>query len=57
MKNTWDFLIPEASHMDIQSLYRVDGAVRTGMATMAAELISDHYAKMKDDFPKDNHKL
>ena len=51
MNKTWGFEISEAFHVHIQMLYRVDGVERSGMAALAAELIFDHYAKMKVEFP------
>ena len=60
MARCWDgFQIPEAFHVDIQMLYQVNGLERTGMAALAAELISDHYKSMKADFRKfpDPHNL
>ena len=56
MARSWDgFQILEAFHVDIQMLYQVKGEERTGMATLAVDLISDHYAKMKKNFPSNRH--
>ena len=47
MATSWGgFQIPEAFHVDLQMLYRVNGLERTGMAAIAAELISDHYKSL-----------
>ena len=42
-------------YVDLKILYQLDGIERTGMAAMAVELISDHYKKMKTDFPSKQH--
>ena len=56
MYKTWGgFEIPKAFHVDLQMLYQVDGLEKSCMDVMAIELISDHYKKMKSDFPSNQH--
>ena len=50
MQRTWGFKIPADYHIDLQHRYQKDGQVKTGMATMAADLIDPHYATMKTNF-------
>ena len=58
MARSWDdFQITEAYHVDIQMLYQVDGVEWSGMASLAAELISYHYTKMKVELPSKHHGL
>ena len=55
MQRTWGFKIPADYHIDLQHWYQKDGNVKTGMATMAADLIDPHYVTMKTKFHHSNH--
>ena len=55
MQRTWGFKIPADYHTDLQHRYQKDGQVKTGMPTMAADLIDLHYATMKTNFHHKRH--
>ena len=59
MKRTfeWEDEIPDEYHVDLQDVFKMNNVERSGMATMAAELIDESYGTMKTKFKKDRHRL
>ena len=49
LKDEW-LPIPHPYHLDLQKIYKIEGRKKAGMATLAATLIDQSYALMKDDF-------